>query len=96
MPVPERLAVLRLDGLASRDERLAAVRQLVDSLPSGLTHLAVHPAVDTPELRAAAADWRSRVAEYEVLADPAFVDMLDGAGARRVGWRDLRRGKGAR
>lgn len=95
VPVPERLAVLRLDGHQSRDERLAAVRRLIDSLPPGLTHLAVHPAVDTPELRAAAADWRSRVAEYETLADPAVAALWDAAGIRRVGWRDLRHARGA-
>ena len=39
---------------------------LLASLPSGLTELALHPAIDTPELRAITVEWPSRVADHEL------------------------------
>ena len=47
---------------------MAQARQVFETLPPGLTHFALHPAVDTPELRAITPDWPSRVADYEAFA----------------------------
>ena len=50
--------------------RFARARATVfDELPPGLTHLILHPADDTPELRAITPDWRQRVADFETFRD---------------------------
>jgi hypothetical protein len=56
-----------------------------------VTELFVHPAVDTPELRAAAADWSSRVDDHALATAPdGLAAQLDAAGAIRIGYRALR------
>ena len=47
------------------EERIEQAKRLFEALPPGLTHISIHPAVDTPELRALASDWPCRVADYE-------------------------------
>jgi hypothetical protein len=50
----------------------------------------VHPAVDTPELRAAMPDWEARVDDHRLItADTALAGALDEAGVHRIGYRRL-------
>ena len=44
-----------------------AFLQLLADLEPGLTELTLRPAIDTPELRAIATDWRARVADHVLL-----------------------------
>jgi len=66
--------------LGDHARRADVVMAYVESLPDGLHALLIHPAMDTPELRAAAPDWRCRVADYEVFRDPALRARIAGAG----------------
>lgn len=67
------------------------IEQVVTELRPGVTEVYVHPAVDTPELRALAGDWASRVDDHELLTtDRALRAMLDRAGVTRIGYRPLR------
>jgi hypothetical protein len=82
---------------ADRFARLSAVggRQafldLTAALEPGLTELTLHPAVDTPELRAITTDWRSRVADHVTLVDERGIDQLIAeAGVTLLGYRPLR------
>ena len=69
----------------------ATFERLVGSLRPGVTELFVHPAVDTPELRAATPDWAGRVDDHALATAPdALLAALDGAGAKRIGYRALR------
>jgi predicted glycoside hydrolase/deacetylase ChbG (UPF0249 family) len=61
MPLIDHLASLPLEE--DPGDRLALARQELDALPPGLTHFIIHPAADTPELRAITRSWRSRVAD---------------------------------
>jgi predicted glycoside hydrolase/deacetylase ChbG (UPF0249 family) len=73
-------------GVGSRDlfERVAR------DLRPGVTEILVHPAVDTPELRAAMPDWESRVDDHRLItADTALASALDEAGVHRIGYRRL-------
>jgi chitin disaccharide deacetylase len=64
---------------------------LVEQLDTGVTELVLHPAVDTPELRAITSDWRERVADHVLLvADKGFDQMISEAGATLIGYRELR------
>lgn len=56
------------------------------------------PNPDTPELRALAPDYRSRVADYEAFLSPALRDFVRDQGIHVIGYgtlRDLWRGAAA-
>jgi predicted glycoside hydrolase/deacetylase ChbG (UPF0249 family) len=64
---------------------------LLASLPSGLTELALHPAIDTPELRAITVEWPSRVADHELaVGEPGLDRLVADAGVTLIGYRPLR------
>jgi predicted glycoside hydrolase/deacetylase ChbG (UPF0249 family) len=68
-----------------------ALLEALGSLAPGVTEITLHPAVDSPELRAAADDWASRVADLELLVgDPDVAAAVDAVGASRIGYRPLR------
>lgn len=87
LPVFDFLAVLSLDEHENRIDEIGA---LLNELPAGLSNILMHPAVDTPELRAIAPDWRCRVADYQLFSDPALRQILDDAGVHVIGFRALR------
>ena len=70
---------------------LDEARAMLSALPPGsMTYLILHPAVDAPDLRAFAPDWRARVDDYRLLTDPAFGDLLRELGITPIGMRALR------
>ena len=87
MPLFDDIAMLPLDDPA---DRVGAVKRIVDGLRPGLTLLILHPARDTPELRALAPDWRGRVADYEAFLSRDVRDYLRGSGVQVIGYRPLR------
>jgi predicted glycoside hydrolase/deacetylase ChbG (UPF0249 family) len=73
-------------GVGSRK----VIERTVHDLRPGVTEIYVHPAVDTPELRAIGTDWAARVDDLDVVTSPHGVKaMLDRAGAHLIGWRPL-------
>jgi predicted glycoside hydrolase/deacetylase ChbG (UPF0249 family) len=68
---------------------LGAAKRIFDELPPGLTYLIMHPALDTPELRAIGGDWRQRVADYDTLRNPELHDHVRSIGIHVIGWRPL-------
>ena len=87
MPLFDDLAMLPLDDPS---EQIAVTKRLLDGLRPGLTLLILHPARDTPELRALAPDWRSRVANYEACLSGEVRDHLRRSGVQLIGYRPLR------
>ncbi|MGD0882431.1 MAG: polysaccharide deacetylase family protein [Acidimicrobiales bacterium] len=68
-----------------------ALLGILAALEPGVTEITLHPAVDTPELRAASTDWRSRVADHELLVgDPGVAAAVAASGATLIGYRTLR------
>ncbi len=64
----------------------------VHDLRPGVTEMYVHPALDSPELRAIGTDWAARVDDHALVTSGTGVKaMLDRAGATLIGWRPLRR-----
>ena len=88
LPVVDHLREMPLENPVT--DRLAFAERLFDELPPGLTYLITHPATDTPELRAIAADWPQRVADFETLRDDGLADHVRSAGVQVVGWRPFR------
>jgi len=76
--------------LDQHEERVELAKKLFDSLPPGLTHFILHPAQDTPELRAIAPDWRSRVADYQAFMSRELRDHVRDIGIHVIGYRTLR------
>jgi len=87
LPLFDRVAALPLNRPADRVEQ---AKQTFDALPPGLTHFVIHPAQDTPELRAIAADWPSRVADYQAFTSDDLRDYIRNCGVRVIGYRALR------
>jgi hypothetical protein len=75
-------------GTLGQDE--ASLRGALSNLGPGVTELHVHPAHDSPELRAATPSWETRVNEVTLLELAAKI--LDEAGEsapRRIGYGNL-------
>jgi len=68
------------------------VERVVQELRPGVTEVHVHPAVDTPELRALAPDWVDRVDDHDLMGGHGTLRAtLDAAGVKVIGYRELRR-----
>jgi len=83
---PDHFVYVR-GGVGSR----RAIERAVHDLQPGVTEVYVHPAVDSPELRALTPDWAARVDDHDlVVTDRSLRTMLERAGASLIGYRELR------
>jgi hypothetical protein len=89
VPIFDHLCEMPLDHPAGA--LLDRAKRIFEELPPGLTYLLMHPALDTPELRAICTDWRQRVADYETLGNPELLDHVRRTGIHVIGWRPIRR-----
>lgn len=87
-PLFDDIRALPLDDDPS--DQLARAQQEIDELQPGLTMLLLHPSADTPELRALALDWPSRVGNLAVCQNPAWREYIRQAGVQVIGYRPLR------
>ncbi len=70
------------------EERLSG---LLAGLEPGVTEICLRPALDTSELRAAAPDWRARVADHRLLGGQGpLAEAVRAGQVRLVGYRALR------
>jgi chitin disaccharide deacetylase len=82
---PDHLLYVR--GVGSR----RAIERVLNELRPGVTEVYVHPAVDTPELRAFAPDWAARVDDHDLITGHSTLRALAArAGATLIGYRRLR------
>lgn len=87
MPLFDEIEVL---PLGDSEDRLQAGRRALDGAGPGLTNILIHPAQDTPEVRAIAPDWRCRVADYELFVSEAWRDAIAASGVTVIGFHALR------
>ncbi|MEO6651061.1 MAG: ChbG/HpnK family deacetylase [Ilumatobacteraceae bacterium] len=64
-------------------------RALAD-LQVGVTELHVQPAIDTPEVRALTPHAEQWIDDHAFVTDPTLADRIEQAGARLIGYRELR------
>ena len=76
--------------LGDPTDHVAVAKKLIANLQPGLTMLLLHPAQDTPELRAIAPDWPSRAANYAACMSPELRDYIRQSGVQVIGYRPLR------
>ena len=82
---PDRFVRARPVGSRRTFERLLA------DLAPGVTEIHVHPAADTPELRAHTPDWPARVDDHDLLVhDHSMRALLERVGVELIGYRTLR------
>jgi predicted glycoside hydrolase/deacetylase ChbG (UPF0249 family) len=82
---PDHLVVVR--GQAAR----RTLERVLSELRPGVTELACHPAVDTPELRSLAPDWGNRVDDHDLLVrDQSIPALAERAGVTLIGYRAIR------
>ncbi len=93
----EEMGMLTLDGLlsmpldeSSEQKQMELARELFGDLPVGITHFILHPSIDTPELRALAPDWESRVANYRVFMSDELKSCLENEDIKLIGYRPIR------
>jgi hypothetical protein len=87
MPLLDYAAMMPLDR---PEDRVSLAKWMFDSLPPGVSHFVIHPAVDTPELRAITPDWPSRVADYQAFTSSELRDHVRDSGVQVIGYRELR------
>ena len=97
MQILESMGVPMLDGLLSMplnepsaSTQTETAKELLGNLPEGITHFVLHPSIDTPELRAIAPDWESRVANYNVFMSDELKKFLESEDFKLIGYRTLR------
>jgi predicted glycoside hydrolase/deacetylase ChbG (UPF0249 family) len=86
VPLIDNIAMLPLDA---PDDRIGQAKRMFEGLPPGLTHFIIHPSHDTPELRAIAADWPSRVADYQAFTSEELRTHVRDIGIQVIGYRAL-------
>ncbi|NWG20546.1 MAG: ChbG/HpnK family deacetylase [Chloroflexi bacterium] len=76
--------------LDQHENRIDVAKERLGGLKPGLSYFILHPAVDTPELRAIAPDWRARVADYQAFCSAELRAWVRENGLQVIGWRALR------
>lgn len=79
--------VLVPGGVGSR----RVIERTIFDLRPGVTEMYVHPAADTPELRALAPDWANRVDDHHLIVhDNALKALVARSGVHLAGFREIR------
>jgi predicted glycoside hydrolase/deacetylase ChbG (UPF0249 family) len=87
LPLLDTLGGMHLDNA---DNRLEKTKQALSDLKPGITHFIIHPAKDTPELRAITPDWRFRVADYHTFMDEEVRRYIQEIGLHVIGYQALK------
>ncbi len=84
---PDHFLFIAGNGVGSR----ATISEAIADLRPGVTEAYLHPAMDTPELRAMSPDWQSRVADHAWLLHPDGLSAdAERMGLKLIGYRELR------
>jgi hypothetical protein len=86
LPLLEHLVGMPLDTPENRMER---THKALADLQPGITHFVIHPALDTPELRAITPDWACWVADYQDFMNQDLSSAIRGLGIQVIGYRDI-------
>jgi len=76
--------------LNDHSDRVGQAKKMLKNLPPGLSNFIIHPCVKSPELRAMAPDWKSRVADAELFVSKEWRKAVADSGVEVIGFRALR------
>jgi predicted glycoside hydrolase/deacetylase ChbG (UPF0249 family) len=91
----ENMGVPMLDGLLfiplhEPHGQMETAKDLFGNLPVGISHLVLHPSIDTVELRSIASDWESRVSNYNTFMSDELKKFIEGEDIKLIGYRQIR------
>jgi len=87
LPMVDDFYMMNLDN---HQDRLEEAKLAFERLQPGFTHFILHPAIESPELKAMAPDWRCRVADYNTFRSEDLRVHLHGLGIQVIGYESLR------
>lgn len=87
LPMLDNISMLPLD---QPNNRFEAAKRAMAALPAGITHFIIHPAIDTPEVRAITPDAPSRIADYRTFTSKEMKAYVHNAGIHVIGYRPVR------
>jgi len=70
--------------------QMETAKDLFGNLPVGITHLVLHPSIDTAELRSIAPDWESRLSNYNTFMSDELKKFIEGEDIQLIGYRQIR------
>lgn len=76
---------------ASYGEKKAAFINLIHNLPSGISEVHIHPAVESDELKEVNPTWAERIMEYQLMLDNDVVEALNTAEVEIITYKDIAR-----
>ena len=86
MPLEDMIAAAPLD---EPQDKMGQYKNVLAGLPSGLTHMYIHPAPDCAELRSICPDWRSRVGDFDTFRSEEMRKFIKEQGIQVIGYRTL-------
>lgn len=95
MEMLEGIGVPTLNGIMSMpldqpNGQMEIAKKLLGNLPVGIAHFILHPSIDTPELRAIAPDWESRVSNYNTFMSDELKKFIESEDIKPMGYRAIR------
>lgn len=91
----EEMGIPLLDGISGLElldstDRFEQAKLALSALKPGITHFIIHPARDTPELRAITDSWDCRVADYETFTCDQTREFIENEGIHIIGYQPLK------
>lgn len=71
------------------EEKIAAFKTLINSLPAGLTEIIFHPSVETENLKSITHSWKQRVWESKMFGDPDLINFFKNEGIIFTNWKEI-------
>ena len=87
LPLIDGVMMMPLD---QPEGQLEIAQQMLAGVPAGVTHFIIHPAEDTPELRAICPDWPSRTANFRTFMNEDLKKYIKNLGIQLIGYRALK------
>jgi len=87
VPLLDHLRSIPLDKPFNRYDQAV---EIFRSIPPGITHFIIHPAEDTPEIRAITPDWEARVGDFQLFQDRKIHEFLKTEEIQIIGYNHLK------
>ena len=71
------------------EEKVENFKQLISSLPPGLTEIIFHPSVETENLKTITNSWQQRVWEAEMFSDPDLIQFFEDEEIIFTNWKEI-------
>ncbi len=71
------------------EHKIEAFKQLIKSLPTGLTEIIFHPSVETENLKTITNSWQQRNWEAKMFADPDLIKFFEDEGIIFTNWKEI-------